>query len=270
MQIGSAENLTSYYCSTVMFATAGKMAASVRDADGAQSALGYACSLAGAAGTAVCFRWCSEHMPQFHAICSVKRLPRHCTRVLTTILPWRVWSGSQFKVFALLLSFLISRGPVLCRESELPEQEHELRRKSELVSARISAAATLTHTTQCAQHAAAEQNRAAAALGVTFQKLAAFEADNVHVELAEASHAFGAGCQNVASQAAAGLVAAGAVAQVRTFLTPVSQLQWTRKGEGGGRCAPCRGQGTLAWRWAWQRADRTAAVCMTAVLCKQL
>lgn len=101
------------------------------------------------------------------------------------------------------------------RDAELPDREHELRRKSDLVRERISAAATLTHTTLRAQHAAAEHAHAAAALGATMSKLAAFEADSMHVELAEAAHAFGGGCQRVAADASEGLAAAAVVAQVR-------------------------------------------------------
>lgn len=155
---------------------------------------------------------------------------------------------------------MFSRVHVLCRETELPEQEHELRRKCELVSSRISAAATLTHTTQCAQHAAAAQNQAATALGITFQKLAAFEADNVHVGLAEASHAFGSGCQNVAAKAEVGLTAAAAVAQVR-MLRPLCP---SHTGPGGIlRC--------VRWRGVRARgvpcAGCDAAVCVWQACC---
>ena len=80
--------------------------------------------------------------------------------------------------------------------------------------AHISAAATLTHTMLCAQHAAANHVHSAADLGVAFSKLASFEADNAHLELADAEHAFGGGCQRVAAAAGEDLGAALAVVQV--------------------------------------------------------
>eukprot|EP00892_Ulva_mutabilis_P001163 jgi/Ulvmu1/11047/UM007_0229.1 len=98
-------------------------------------------------------------------------------------------------------------------DSELPEHEQELRRKSDQVRARISSAATLTHTMLCAQHAAAANVHSTAELGAAFSKLAAFEADNMHVELADAEHAFGGGCQRVATAAGEDLGAAATVAQ---------------------------------------------------------